>query len=439
VDEFKRTEDVLQRTREEEFIERCLAAKAWRLSQLNDTRTSDLIKHFSVLHSTPTFAMPIEHATAFTRKIVAECAAEQNYTRWVEALNPGTISLAAWHCTDAARFPAFEDLPEDEFEMYKTTWLEAALCNGLLKTFDDVRKGDASSFLKFSSLWLDLDGMVEMEDSSARRVDLLAAFNKFIMGMHVVLDPTPRAFGTAPEDAHYIWPLKDSKGEVGKSFADESPLARTVVRHISKNNIIMDMVSDLKKHGGAEAQLGSDWYDMTQQCLHLSVSVREASSAEDCAAKVVQQRKALEDFITMRPDGLRRLRKNATVEVDRIVCKAANAIWKFVEEDPGIAEEMMQILAPVCKALPDLSALEASISDRQAEKVQAERQEGMESAFSATSIDSMEACNGLMGTLRKNATVPKTDKQLASMQSLISKVQEFLVERLQDLPGPEAP
>jgi hypothetical protein len=101
VEQFKKAKDAKSMEREEEFIELCLAGKAWASTQIAEARASDLLKHWKVLSAERLFQMPLIHTLEFTKKMVLETSMEQNYDRWIDILCPTTEqNLATWDACD---------------------------------------------------------------------------------------------------------------------------------------------------------------------------------------------------------------------------------------------------------------------------------------------------------------------------------------------------
>ena len=86
-DQFAKAGKTIECGTEEEFIELALAGKAWMLQFVPDTRTSDLITHFDVLHK-DSFTIPLAQRVAYQKKVCLELSIETQWHKWACVLKP---------------------------------------------------------------------------------------------------------------------------------------------------------------------------------------------------------------------------------------------------------------------------------------------------------------------------------------------------------------
>lgn len=406
-----------EKAREEEFIELCLAGKAWNLPQIPDTRTAELVKHFASLKQEPKFVMPLQHQLAFNKKVVLEHATSGNWKAWQMSLTPDLQQTSETWDAKSARFGGVEGLSPDDLDLYTETWQDAAFGNGIMQLIADVTPESWSDFDAVSRLWLDSEMTLNLDELPSNLAAIVTPFTTVLLGVRAVLDPTPFSLGATPSDVHFLWPQKDTPElqTLGGTVKNSKLVLRQVTRHpvLAKCRLIWE------QHGGAEASIGREWVDIHEALAPFSSKLGSGPSS---GFDVEAQEAAIEAYCVARRDAVARLRPGATQATDRLVLAIMRQRWKVMESKPA-AETTKQVekMLDIVQKILGSDGLVTALRDRLSEGKAVEQASVLNSALSAQ-LNSFEQCRLLHDAIVQTSTIPRSEDQLQQMRSAIPLV-----------------
>ena len=425
MDELNATKDNNAINLEEEFQDGCVAAKTWTLSNIPFTRSTELRDTADVLDRLGC-KIPFQHQLQLTKKIVTELGHTKDWAKWARMLKPDTsLKTPQWKAKEP-RFTEIESLSTEHFELYKTTWLDAAFSNGMLQAINDISESSWEDFKNMSDAWFQLD---VLEGFDPRTEEVMQPFNSFLLGIRAVSDPMPFACNSAPADVDFVWPTTGcgEDDETAKSFSQAVPNGRLIMRSVSKNTALGEKLVDWKKVAGAEATVGREW-------SQLQVQLEQAAAfqtGEITPNREEEEDKILAKFLELREDVSKRLRTGATDLTDAAVATIMRGRWKRIEpQDTASVSATLQSMLDICKLLPSLSGLDNTIKIRLEERTHSERQTALTSSLTLALV-TFDQCNQLRVELDKARNTPKTDEQLENLRQCLAKVHLLAAAEIQ--------
>ncbi len=421
---------------EEAFLETALAGKAWALSGIAATRTADLVTFYNVLKKNEKeFILPFDHRIAFTRKVASEYAHEGLWDKWRLALTPETDQTPSSWNIRAPRFPGLENLDDLDLALYKESWHQTCLCNGVLAPIADVTETDWKGLRSMCDAWYKDDAFTDAMEADDKFSEMAMPFWQLFSALRVVCDPFPFAGGGTALDVSYVWPAAGEKDTCEDQFAFDVKSGRSLVRTVSKNDALTAKVILYKQFTGAEAAIGREWERIHNELVSMLQQHKDPRYATPRGDHDVHN--TLKTYILARTEAVdqKRLRPGASKETDTVVHDLLRILWKKTCEEADFASRSLitpQFLQSITAFLSEASALHTKITDHIAEAEEIIRKNSLDSALDEAVLSSMDDCTELLSHIAKCTNVSKTDDVLEKCRKRFDEIYELLAKVLND-------